>query len=158
MQWRFYCYILCIEYQFVLDKMHYLSNNFCFEIECGINKDCFSILPSINWIKYRQNTWASETAVLIFSFFVFFVQINFVKINRELSYTINLETLEVINNVLLNNGYYIKDDKKLTELLSETDNRELVILCKNIPNHPYLPKIILGTLIHYPDCIESKSG
>lgn len=137
-------------------KKYYLSETKFIDFSYGSRKDCFFLLPSIVYVNYRQNTWASFTISWVFSWFFFFFQINVTKVNRNLSYSLTLEVMETINTILLNHDYYIKDDRRLRYVLSETDNRELVLLCKNIPNHPYLPKIVLSSLLNHRDCIEKK--
>lgn len=137
-------------------KKYYLSENVFIDFEKGVKRNCFFFLPSIMYVHYRQNTWASETCSVVCSWLCFYLQINKTKVNRDLSYSLTQEVMEIINDILLNHDYYIKDDRKLRHLLSGTDTRELVLLCKNIPTHPYLPKIVLSNLLHHNDCVEKK--
>lgn len=142
----------------VISKKIYLSETVFLDFDKGIKKNCFFFLPSLIYVKYRQNTWASETCSFVFSWLCFFFQVNKTKVNRDLSYSLTQEVMEIINSILLNQDYYIKNNSKLRVLLSETDCRELVLLCKNIPNHPYLPQIVMSNLLHHNDCIEKKIG
>lgn len=139
-----------------MSDKYYLSEHVFVDFEKGIKRNCFSFLPSIMYVNYRQNTWASETCSFVFLWLCFYFQINKTKVNRDLSYSLTQSVMETINEILLNNDYYIKDDRRLRTVLSETDARELVLLCKNIPTHPYLNKIVMSTLLHHSDCVEKK--